>query len=371
MRSNLHLLQNFVYYAFRTDNVHPALQKHIFDITYNISRHDDGVKQLNARNAADLVKTCRDKSQSNTIDINFCMILALLLTPEQIKKDSTEINAILDRLLEMMYTASVATSHRSHECHVSEPLIVLVKLFNNDRILDYIMEHSKTDLGTSSNLDFFINLLIDYHDTVSDDDPLKEATCTALVNILWSISFQERYKQNLKSASKEFKKLLEDMVHEPHEKTSPNQYIPQYIEKEQKAAEGLLFNIDESISPTAKEVQVASTKTDTNSKPHIMISYSHGDTEFCQQLYDEILKKGYDIWIDFKFLKTGDLWEKIAAGMKQATIIVCLLSENYYESKSCRLEATYALDKLQSEKRSVIPVFLRKHEIPEWLGKFI
>ncbi len=56
--------------------------------------------------------------------------------------------------------------------------------------------------------------------------------------------------------------------------------------------------------------------------------------------------------------------------MKRANVIVCLISEDYCKSKSCRWEATYALDKLQATK-SIIPVFLRKHELSDWLGKLI
>jgi hypothetical protein len=52
--------------------------------------------------------------------------------------------------------------------------------------------------------------------------------------------------------------------------------------------------------------------------------------------------------------------------MKRANIITCLISEDYCKSKSCRLEATYALEKLQATK-PVIPVMLRKHELPDWL----
>ncbi len=49
-------------------------------------------------------------------------------------------------------------------------------------------------------------------------------------------------------------------------------------------------------------------------------------------------------------------------------VIICLISEDYCKSKSCRMEATYALEKLQTTK-SVIPVLLQKHELPDWLGK--
>ena len=81
-----------------------------------------------------------------------------------------------------------------------------------------------------------------------------------------------------------------------------------------------------------------------------MISYLHEDMLFSIELSNEIHKHGYDIWVDFHFLKTGDLWETICHGMKHANTIICLISEDYYKSKSCRLEDTYALDKLQANK---------------------
>jgi hypothetical protein len=301
------------------------------------------------------------------INIACYTTLVLLATPEEIKNDSKRMNDVLDKLLEKVYHASISLDHRANgELHLSELLIVFVKLFNDDRTLDYIMEQSKVDLHASSTTEFFINQLFYYYFEISDKDPLKQATCTALVNILWSVSFQEKHKQKLKNAGKKFKELIQNLTREINQKISPNQYVPSYIENIQKAATGLLFNIDE----LTHSVSGTSTVLNKNRTPMIMISYSHENSEFCKQLYNEILKRGHHIWIDFKFLKTGDLWEQIAAGMKCADVIVCLISEDYCKSKSCRWEATYALDKLQATK-SIIPVFLRKHELPDWLGKFI
>jgi hypothetical protein len=171
----------------------------------------------------------------------------------------------------------------------------------------------------------------------------------------------------LKNSNTQFKQLIHHLSKETNRKIASHQYVPQYIENIQKAANGLLVNIDETVHSTTEQVNRTATATHNNTKTMIMISYSHEDTEFCKQLYEEIIKRGYDIWVDFNFLKTGDLWEQIAAGMKRANIIICLISEDYCKSKSCRLEATYALEKLQATK-PVIPVMLRKHELPDWLG---
>jgi hypothetical protein len=279
-------------------------------------------------------------------------------------------NKVLDTLLEMLYDASVSSNYRVRGLHVSEVLIVFVKLFNDDRILYYIMEYSQVDLHTPTPVEFFINLLVDFHSKISNENLFKQATCTVLVNILWSLSFQEKYEQKLKKASTKFKELILKLREETNENIPPNQYVPQYIENIQKTVTGLLFNIDELVHPATEQTVDSSKIFDNNQKPMIMISYSHQNADFCKQLYNEILKKGYDIWIDLKFLKTGDLWEQICAAMKRANIIVCLMSEEYCKSKSCRWEATYALDTLQATK-SVIPVFIQKYELPDWLGKLI
>jgi hypothetical protein len=305
-----------------------------------------------------------------------CVALALLLTPQQIKNDLKRTNNLLDVLLKGVYYASKSSNHVDPRSgyHLSELLVVFVKLFNDDRTLDYIMEHSQVDLHTPTTVDFFINLMSNYYSTASNDHR-KQLTCTALVNILWSISFQNRYKQKLKNSNTQFQQLIQYFSKDTSNQNKASQhYIPQYIENIQKAATGLLVNIDEVAThpPTEQEHQASApattlTNDNTNKKALIMISYSHEDTAFCKQLYEELVKRNYDIWVDFDCAKSDDLWEKIAAGMKRANLIVCLISEDYCKSKSCRLEATYALERLQATK-SVIPVMLRKHELPGWLG---
>jgi hypothetical protein len=368
--TGLHYLQNLVSFGFRTAEIRYRLPLNLISIIYNISRHDDGIKKLNALNAADVIKIFQDRDEYIELNTKCCMTLALLSTPEQIKKDSKCMHKVLDTLLQMLYDASVSPNHRIRGLHVSEILIVFVKLFNDDRILYYIMEYSQVDLHTPTPVEFFINLLVDFHSKISNENLFKQATCTVLVNILWSLSFQEKYKQKLKKANTKFKELILNLREETNENIPPNQYVPQYIENIQKTVTGLLFNIDELVHPATEQTVDSSKIFDNNQKPMIMISYSHQNADFCKQLYNEILKRGYDIWIDFKFLKTGDLWEQICVGMKRANVIVCLISEEYCKSKSCRWEATYALDTLQATK-SVIPVFIQKYELPDWLGKLI
>ncbi|CAF1003448.1 unnamed protein product [Didymodactylos carnosus] len=269
--------------------------------------------------------------------------------------------------------------------HISEPLVVLVKLFNDDRTLDYIMQHAQVDLNTLSTVEFFVNLLLEFYTTVNDQTPLKQLTCTALVNILWSVSFQKQYQDELQGNQK-FKAFIENIENaKVLDKIVTTQYVPKYIENIRTAAGGILLNINATM-PTVKvekeqqhrhpsstteavrgaRVPALVQRTDSNSRPMIMISYSHGDKDFCYQLHDG-LKSKFDIWIDMNHRQTGDLWQKIAEGMDKSNVILCLVSETYCQSKSCRREVTYALDALDELEQPVIPLFLQQYKPPSWL----
>ncbi len=364
-------LRYLVCYTCRTEDVAHDLNEQLITIIYCISRHDDGVKQLNALNAIDLIEAFQSLEKGGALGTKCWMILALLLTPEQIKNDSKRVNNIIDVLIKIVHPKSVTWSLCIGGIHVSELFAVLAKIFNDDHTLDYILEKTKLSLHHSSNFEFFINECIVDHSGMGDENVQGLAARTALVNILWSISFQEKYKQKLKEGTTDFKQLIQDYAIGTKEKIASNQYITKYVENIQKAAEGLLFNIDELIHPLTVQIDQPLTVEDKKQKPIIMISYSHENTEFCKQLYNEILKRGYhNIWIDFKSSKSDDLWEKIDNGMNQADVIICLITDEYCNSKSCRLEATYALEKLHPSKL-IIPIFLEEHQLPEWLGKLI
>jgi hypothetical protein len=100
-----------------------------------------------------------------------------------------------------------------------------------------------------------------------------------------------------------------------------------------------------------------------------MISYCHDNNLFCNEILDILSTRNdvFDIWIDRTHCQgIIDLWESIANGMEQASIIVCLLSNQYFESKSCRQEFIYATDSL---KKRIVPVLIGNFDPKGWLGK--
>ena len=107
-----------------------------------------------------------------------------------------------------------------------------------------------------------------------------------------------------------------------------------------------------------------------NTKPWIMISYCHENNSFCDELLKYLLKLNdkFDIWIDRTHCEgIIDLWESIADGMERSSIILCLLSDQYFQSKSCRQEFIYATDSL---KRTILPILIEHFQPKGWMGLF-
>lgn len=100
-----------------------------------------------------------------------------------------------------------------------------------------------------------------------------------------------------------------------------------------------------------------------------MISYCHDNNAFCDHVINRLRSErdSYDVWIDRTHCQgTDDLWELIAGGIEGASLVVCLLSPQYFESKSCRQEFVYAADK---RKKKLVPILLDKFEPAGWLGE--
>ncbi|CAF1207925.1 unnamed protein product [Rotaria sordida] len=148
------------------------------------------------------------------------------------------------------------------------------------------------------------------------------------------------------------------------------------MESVRNAARGILHNLDKVTDGTNRERKDSSNRSNTiqraisssTDKPSVMISYCHENKDFCNKLL-KVLSTHYDkfhVWVDQTHCQSAsDLWELIATGMEQAHMIVCLVSNYYFQSKSCRREFTYAVETL---KKPIIPVLLESIEPKGWLG---
>jgi hypothetical protein len=165
---------------------------------------------------------------------------------------------------------------------------------------------------------------------------------------LWALSFNHDIQQQLRSSST-FMSKISHLA-----KDSDNEQI-------RKTTHGILWNLEIN-----HEQRPISEINDTQTFD-IMISYSHKEKVLSKQLYDELTKVGYRVWIDFDQMH-GNVMDAMAQAIEQSHIIIICMSEEYRGSNYCRAEAHYAFQR----QRKLVPVLLQKHYRPDgWLLFFI
>ena len=298
------------------------------------------------------------------------MILALLSTSEQIKADPTGAEKALDELLQVIINASTNEEFKCQAFHISEPLAVLVKLFVDDATFDYIMNKAQTNppSNSTSTIKLFSDLLVRFYDLQKEDHHFNRFTFIALFNILWSISFHEKYQDKFRNNSLLMHSLSNLAASSTLYTSSSTKCIPRDMSSLKKAAEGIIWNLKSSSGLLTK---VSNDKSTQQEQPMVMISYSHSDSMFCRQLVDS-LSAYVPVWVDYKqaqdtIAHSDDLWEEIARAMEMATVIVLIVSKEYYDSKSCRQELSYVSDTL---KKRIIPIYPpnQQYRASGWLG---
>lgn len=81
----------------------------MINILHNICRHDDGVEELNLFNALSTLNNLQlspDADSNEQLKLILSMTIALISTPEQIKKNSYRMNQVLDKLLQNIIASS-------------------------------------------------------------------------------------------------------------------------------------------------------------------------------------------------------------------------------------------------------------------------
>ncbi|CAF1418851.1 unnamed protein product [Adineta steineri] len=204
------------------------------------------------------------------------------------------------------------------------------------------MEHLLQEFFIFSKHDFMqqktanmnkIPLLIE----MSDQYPI-------VYDIIWGLSFNHDIQQQLHS-NPSFIHKLSQLAKESND------------EQMRKTTHGILWNLE--INHQDRSI---SQNTNQNTF-HIMISYSHKEKVLCKQLYDELTKSGYRVWIDFDQMH-GNVMDAMAQAIDQSEIIIICMSEQYRQSNYCRAEAHYAFQR----QRQIVPVLMQKHYKPDgWL----
>lgn len=230
-----------------------VIQRASIRLIYNIARHENGSKALNNANAIRSLQQFKQKTLDSTINdatyedmsLLFSMALALLTEPKENKSDAKSLRKVLDQLIQMTVSTSQKKNHKCGDFDISEPLVVLTKLVIHDDILHYIVKESQmNNTKFSSKIAFFCDLMMQFRGALAHDDEIDQLTLTALLNIIWSISFHDDYVDELKANAK-FLMTVKSLANDDGE-AWVEQYVPKHMSSVQKAAAGILWNLDEN-----------------------------------------------------------------------------------------------------------------------------
>jgi len=160
------------------------------------------------------------------------------------------LNNVLNQLLQLVIDASKGYQYRFDGIHVSTPLCVLVKMFVvEERTLDYVLCHAETEPPSDmvSTIQLFISLFLAFSNAMQSTDRLEQFTLIAILNILWSISFQPNYAQELIQNSK-FIEQIKTFNEDNSEQEILEQYKPRSMEGIKQAAHGISHNLNIDIN---------------------------------------------------------------------------------------------------------------------------
>ena len=175
------------------------------------------------------------------------------------------------------------------------------------------------------------------------EDSLKKEELLLSLSVIWSVSFQVDLQDRLR------KRNIVAKIQEW--KSDDCQEIRQ-------AVAGIEWNMQEHQSTKCGASAVQ------DGKKHIMISYCHKQQALVWQIWARLKQRGVNIWID-KTKMQGDMYDKMAKGVQNASHVICCVSEDYFNSDACRSEAQYS----KELKRDMIFVKIQQNYRPEdWLG---
>ncbi|CAF1306013.1 unnamed protein product [Adineta steineri] len=329
----------------------------IINLLHNLARHRMGGKALNKLKAIDILKQWKDQyiselllKQNNENDkdilIAYYLVYAILLEPKELKKENiSNIQTVLDYILERTVQAFNSSELCFGPYNICEYLNGLAKFVVNDKFLIYIMSRDNI-------FNLFIEKFLLFNNIYQSTD-LNTIICSSLYTIFWSISFQAEYHAKLKS--------IENFI-QYVEQISKLESIDEHAVMMKRAAKGILFNLDlieMDVQPIEENINVIG-----NNQIKLMISYAHKDATFCQKLVTSLQERFQgEIWVDFNKLSAPyeDDWEEIAKAITQCNVILMIVTENYCSSKSCRREVIHA----DKRNKRMIPIYLGKDYKPE------
>ena len=87
---------------------------------------------------------------------------------------------------------------------------------------------------------------------------------------------------------------------------------------------------------TSEQPGIRSTK-------HVMLSYNWEHQTQVKRVFDILTKLGLNVWMDVAGGMSTDIYDSMAKGVANASVVVCFMSQKYQESQNCMLEAKFAM----------------------------
>ncbi|CAF3657248.1 unnamed protein product [Rotaria sordida] len=341
-------------------------------IIYNIARHDEGIMILNKCQCHNILMQFNtdildrhidfiiDRKWYEDLQLIYFMIIILIVDSNKLVIESTNW-FITYRLSPAIFDGILSRTYRYQKFHISELIIILMRLCINDNYI-HCISHKK--YSTFPEYVFNVLNFLLYCVEIERFDysvlSLDVLTVIALANILWSISFHDQYKNILIENIQIINKLIVFESSNIIEKILPNIYISRHMSSLKRAIDGIWQNLY-PLSSTNVEIKSLTT---IKSFCSLMISYSHIDIDFCRQLYD-IFSILPELSISVDFINSKYLWQEIAQTIEQSDLVLFLISNNFFNSKSCRQELIYVTDTL---KKPFISIFINAdYQVTGWL----
>ncbi|UJR28737.1 hypothetical protein I4U23_009965 [Adineta vaga] len=105
-------------------------------------------------------------------------------------------------------------------------------------------------------------------------------------------------------------------------------------------------------------------KKDKNDLGHIMISYDDSTRAICMKIAKYLKNRNYIVWIDQDNI-SGDVLTSMATAVENCFVVLMAINEEYYNSRYCRLEAEYSVER----NKVSIPMLMQAGYRPQgWLG---
>ncbi|CAF1044053.1 unnamed protein product [Rotaria sordida] len=348
--------------------------KCIIGILNNIARHDEGVIVLSKSDCVKIVRQFKNevlninidfiinKDMRSAVSLLLDLILALVVDPDELHAE--EINSgTINQVLSTTKIILKSTGFRYEGCHISELFIALMKLCTNDNIIDYILQQNQYQTIFLATLKTFLSDI--ENEKLNDDNfDMNVLTIMALANIIWSISFHDRYKNELIQNINTLKKLEVFRETDTINYVLPRIYIPHQMLSLRRTIDGIWQNLFPSLPTKLENKSISNRKIICS----LMISYSHVNIDFCRQLYD-VLSTIPQLSINVDINTGKYLWKEISQTIEQSDVVLFLLSKDFFYNKSCRQELIYVTDIL---KKLFLPIFIDHDFKPTgWLHKRI